>query len=130
MTGSGTFLPSLPSRTRFRCCPPCQSTSLDHPGTIDAGQPVLNFLSHLWGAVQDISLFSLFFHEIYSEPDLFHRRNPRFWRFVPAKKQRDICCFLLFSAVFGPTVAFREDDDSNYPGPATAREAGVTIPDP
>src|SRR5215469_2382745 len=28
------------------------------------------FLSHPWGAVQGVSLFSLFFHEIYSERDL------------------------------------------------------------
>src|SRR5215469_8049923 len=99
MTGSGTFLPSLPHRTRFRFCPPCQSTSLGHPGTINASQPVFNFLSHLWRAVQGISLFSLFFHEIYSEPDLLRRRNPRFWWFAQRKNSETSAVCLLFFAV-------------------------------
>src|SRR5215467_8429394 len=103
MTGSGTFLPSLPRRTRSCFCPLCQSMSPDHSGTIDTGQPVPNFLSHLWRAVQGILLFSLFFHEIYSEPDRFRRINPRFWALGAAEKQRDICCFFAVLRCFRPS---------------------------
>jgi len=48
----------------------------------------------------------------------------------PPKNSEISAVFLPFSAVFGPAIEFREDDDTNYAGPSTAREAGVTIPDP
>src|SRR6516162_4200838 len=79
---------------------------------------------------QVFSLFSLFFHQIYSDRDLILRRNPRFWRFGPAKKQRDGCCFFAVSAVFGGTIQPREDDDINCTNLSAAPEAGVTILDP
>src|ERR1700681_3949966 len=52
-----SFRPAIPRRVAPQQSPlplrrPRQCTSLDHSGTIDAGQPVLIFLSHQWGAVQ------------------------------------------------------------------------------
>jgi len=98
----GDILAQPPRQDPLQLLPSGQSTSLDHPRTIDAGQPVFNFLSHLWRAVQGISLFSLFFHEIYSEPDLLRRRNPRFWGVAPAKKTAKHPLFFCCSSLLRP----------------------------
>jgi hypothetical protein len=53
---SVSFRPAIPRRVAPQQSPlplrrPRQCTTGLHPGTIDAGQPVLIFLSHRWGAV-------------------------------------------------------------------------------
>jgi hypothetical protein len=54
-----------------------------------------------WSHNCDFSLFSLFWPEIYCEPDLVRRRNPGLLEIGPAKKQREpplfFRCFPLFS---------------------------------
>src|SRR5215469_4700242 len=87
------------------------------------------FLSHQGVQFKASRCFSLF-HQIYSERDLVRRRNPRFWRFGAAEKQRDRRCFSLFFAVFRRNSTRSRRSNITGTSPSMASELDPTIPYP
>jgi hypothetical protein len=98
-----SFRPAIPRRVAPQQSPlPLrrhrQCTSLDHSGTIDAGQPVLIFLSHPWGAVQAPPLFLLFFAAKTASRPEFDRGILRFSKTETANNSEHFRCFRRITA--------------------------------
>ena len=58
----------------------------------------------------DFSLFSLFWPEIYSDPDLVRRRNPWIFDGWPGEKQRNQPLFFRCFPLFCETMQCRDHD--------------------
>jgi hypothetical protein len=93
--------------------PPFQCRSANHSGTINADQPVLNSLSHP-GVQHSISrCFRCSGRKFTANRISFAAEILESCRFELAKNGEK-SAVLLFFAVFGPTIEFRGDDDTNY----------------